>query len=327
MADVALPSGGLKGQAIEEGFELAGVCPAVEPPHLDAYLAWLALERHGKMTYMSRSRRQRSGPQSLLPGAKSILAVGLNYNQEPPNPPNDPNERRGRVSRYAVGRDYHKVMRGKLKRIARWAEREYAGLKSRPCVDSAPILERDFAWLAGLGWYGKNTCLINTKRGSWFFIGLLLLDREFEPDEPAVGDCGTCTKCIDACPTGALVYEEGNRVAVLDSNLCISYLTIEHPGALTAKQQRLLNGWVFGCDVCQDVCPFNRPRPHQPLRAAPTREPDFAPRPANVMPRLTWLAGLGDEQFVDAYRGSALMRAGPERMRRNALGLLRQSPR
>ncbi|MBA3725777.1 MAG: 4Fe-4S dicluster domain-containing protein, partial [Armatimonadetes bacterium] len=185
-------------------------------------------------------------------------------------------------------------------------------------VDSAPILERDYANLAGLGWFGKNTCLIDSKRGSWFFIGLLLLDKEFEPDASAVGSCGTCRLCIDACPTGALVLGHGRPVAVLDSSRCISYLTIEHKGLFSQEESDMLHGWLFGCDVCQEVCPFNQPRGNQPMRARPTAEPDFEARPMNETPDLAGLADISAEKFAEAYAGTAFMRAGAARMRRNA---------
>ncbi|HWP31134.1 MAG TPA: tRNA epoxyqueuosine(34) reductase QueG [Fimbriimonadales bacterium] len=311
-----LPSSAIKRAALEAGFDIAGICPACEPPHYSAYLSWLQGKFHAGMAYMARSKVLRSSPESLLPGAKSILAVGLNYNQNPPRNTN------AKISRYALGRDYHKVIRKKLKQVARWAEAEYEGLQTRICVDSAPILERDYAWLAGLGWFGKNTCLINTKRGSWFFIGLLLLDKEFEPDAPTEGSCGSCRKCIDACPTGALVFENGSKVAVLDSKRCISYLTIEHPRGFRHGEERLLNGWIFGCDVCQEVCPFNQPREHQPLRATITKETDFIPKREIISIEPEELVGISDAEFLDKFKGTSLMRAGAGRMRRNALALI-----
>lgn len=309
----------IKDAALREGFELSGICPAAEPPHLAAYLRWLAEGKHGTMDYMARTRSLRASPGSLLPGVRSILAVGLNYYREvSPQAP--------RVARYALGRDYHKVMKSKLRRVARWAEETYPCLRARPCVDSAPILERDFANLAGIGWFGKNTCLINTRRGSWFFIGLLLLDQEFEPDGPAEGGCGTCTKCLDACPTGALQFDSDRGIGVLDSTRCISYLTIEHKGPLEERQEELLSGWLFGCDVCQEVCPFNSPRPHQPLRSAEATEPDFAPRPGNAAPNLIALADISRDEFVRRYAGTAFMRAGAARIARTARALLRKGP-
>lgn len=309
-------SDSLKRVALSEGFDTVGVCPSVEPPHIQAYFDWLNGGNHAGMSYMESSREQRSSPQALLPGAKSILAVSLNYN----NGEGAANGN-GKVARYAHGRDYHKVLKKKLHRIAEWAESEFPQIKTRACVDSAPILEREYASLAGLGWFGKNTCLIDSVRGSWFFIGLLLLDQEFEPDKPSVGSCGRCTACIDACPTGALVWN-GGQVAVMDSSRCISYLTIEHSEEFTNEQANMLNGWVFGCDICQEVCPFNQPRESQPSRAEKTRETDFASRLESQLLDPNWLAEADDENLMTKFAGSALMRAVPNRLRRNARALL-----
>lgn len=302
----AIPSGPLKNAALMQGFDAAGVCDASPPAHLDAYIDWVDRGLHAGMGYMSRSKDMRSDPQSLLAGAKSVLAVSLNYNRQTNSEP-------PRVARYAIGRDYHKVLRGKLKRIAAWAEAEY-GIRARPCVDSAPILERDYAHQAGIGWFGKNTMLIDTRRGSWFFIGLLLLDAHFEPDAPAHGGCGTCRACIDACPTGALVMEPGKPVATMHSERCISYRTIEHRGDLPGDT----HGWLFGCDICQEVCPFNAPRETSPLRGLEASEPDFRPRSRNAHPNLAEIELMDRDSFVKTYGGTAFMRAGVERLKRNA---------
>lgn len=268
------------------------------------------------MDYMERSKSLRSSPQSLLSGAKSILAVSLNYNNGEGSASGN-----GKVARYAHGRDYHKVLKKKLVKVSNWAEQTYPGLKTRPCVDSAPILEREYASLAGIGWFGKNTCLIDSVRGSWFFIGLLLLDQEFEPDSPSSGGCGTCTACIDACPTGALVWQ-GGSVAVLDAGRCISYLTIEHKNEFIETQSGMLNGWIFGCDVCQEVCPFNQPRPNQPQRACRTKEVEFQSRLSNGKIDPASVVESSDSELKGRFAGSAIMRAVPERLRRNAKHLL-----
>lgn len=306
-----LPSGPLKDAALAEGFDSAGICDAGPPPHLDAYIDWVDRGLHAGMGYMKSSRSLRCDPNGLLGGVRSILAVSLNYNQEV-------GDAIPRVARYALGRDYHKVLRGKLKRVAARADLLHPGLRARPCVDSAPILERAFAHQAGIGWFGKNTMLIDSKRGSWFFIGLLLLSEQFEADEPAHGGCGTCRACVDACPTGALVLEAGGPVAVMHSERCISYRTIEHRGELPGET----HGWLFGCDICQEVCPFNQPRASAPLRATVTAERDFRPRGANRSPDLARISLLDRESFVKTYGGSAIMRAGLERLKRNAAAIL-----
>lgn len=298
----------LKRQARSLGFQSVGVAPAVSPPHLDTYRQWIEKGYGGSMSYLADQLALKEHPGHLLPGVQSIVAVALNYYQ-----PNGPTIDGPRVARYALGRDYHKVLRGKLRRLAKWVQEEYPGSACRPCVDSAPIFERDYANLAGLGFFGKNTMLIDPRRGSWFFIGLLLTTAPFEPDEPFEGGCGSCRKCIDACPTGAFVLE-GNRWQ-LDARKCISYLTIEHAGAIDAALASQIGDWTFGCDVCQEVCPFNHPRENNPERGLTTNEPDFARR---AWPNLTELAQISQERWDELTRGSAVRRTGYEGLKRNA---------
>ncbi len=300
-----LPSEGLKAAAVASGFTSVGVCGPEPPESLEAYETWLAKGYHGSMDYMARSLAQRSDLESLLPGVRSVVCVGLNYYQPLPKAEGGP-----KIARYALGRDYHKVMRGRLKHLAKWVESEHPGSVSRACVDSAPVLEREYANRAGLGWFGKNTCLIDSRKGSWFFIGVLLTTAEYERDTPAVGGCGTCRACIEACPTGAIV-PEGERW-VVDARACISYLTIEEK---SADLQGDTAGWTVGCDVCQEVCPFNQPRPSQPDRAATTTDPDFAPR---EWPSLTRLVDITWEDWDGLTRGSPVRRVGWEGLRRNA---------
>jgi epoxyqueuosine reductase len=305
----------VKAWAVEAGFDLVGIAPAHPPPHYAAFLEWLRRGYHGEMGYLVRHARLRASVDRLVPGARSVVAVGMNYFQRPP-------KTEARIARYALGRDYHKVVRQRLAAVGRRLEEFVPDATWRVCVDSAPALERDYAQLAGLGWFGKNTCLINTHRGSWFFLGLLVTNVPLQTDEPASGGCGTCRRCIDACPTGALVMRDDAPVAWLDARRCISYLTIEKRGPFSPAEQELLNGWLFGCDVCQEVCPFNEPRSHQPLRARPTALEDFLPRSAVLDFSVRELAGVTDEEFHRRFRGTALMRAGAEGIRRNAQALL-----
>ncbi len=306
---MAIDSKDLLELAHREGFELAGVCDAVSPPNLIHYENWLQKGFHGEMQYLASHLIQKRNPQSLLPGAKSILAVGLNYYQ-----PNAPVSGTVRIACYALGRDYHKVLRGKLKHLGWQLSQTYTNLKFRICVDSAPILERDFAQLAGLGWYGKNTMIINSERGSWFVIGLLLLSEHFEPNKPAIGGCGTCKKCIEACPTGAIVTTNGTWQ--VDSRECISYKTIELKGEIPVDRPNPIEDWTFGCDICQEVCPFNEARHSQPLRATSTNEPDFIKKtPAKSLDELQ---AMSKEDWDFWTRGSPLRRAGYEGIRRNA---------
>jgi epoxyqueuosine reductase len=261
------------------------------------------------MAYLERHLPLKASPEALLPGVKSIVAVGLNYHQ-----PNPPREGYPQIASYALGRDYHRVLRGKLAKLGKWIEVTHPEASSRACVDSAPIFERDYAHLAGLGWFGKNTCLIDSKRGSWFFIGLLLTTVEFEPDKPAEGGCGTCRECIDACPTGAIVFVDGRWQ--VDSRSCISYLTIEHRGGIDPDLAAKIGDWTFGCDICQEVCPFNLSRDSQPMRATKTKEPDFR-RPTD-WPTLLELTELTEERWNEISSGSALRRTGRDGIQRNA---------
>jgi len=304
-----LPTEALKRKAHSLGFELAGVCPIDAPVHWSEYGQWLDRGFAGTMDYLQQHLAMKRDPRSLLATAKSIVAVGLNYNQDNPAEPGSPH-----FARYARGRDYHKVVRGKLRRLADWLDGEHPGGDHRACVDSAPILERDYANSAGLGWFGKNTMLINSQRGSWFFIGLLLTSLEFEPDSPAIGGCGSCRACIDACPTGAIVNTEGRWQ--VDARRCISYLTIEHRGEIEPELASQMGGWTFGCDVCQEVCPFNQPRESQPIRALETQEPDFLK--LRMWPPLAEVAEIDDVRWDELTQGSPIRRTGLEGIRRNA---------
>jgi epoxyqueuosine reductase len=287
------------------GFELVGIAPAQPPPHAESFLLWLAQGYAGAMEYLERTAHLRINPAELLPDARSAVVVGLNY------APAELPDTDYRIARYALGDDYHQLIHEKLETLLSAIQAVVPDVQGRVCVDSAPVLERDLAWLAGLGWYGKNTCLINTHRGSYFFLGVLLLTLELEYDTPAVGGCGTCRLCLDACPTGALT-----EPYVLDARRCISYLTIELRDSIPEAYRAPMGGWLFGCDICQEVCPFNRPRAHQPLRAQPTREPRLQPRP---LPRLHDILTMDEAQFAERFRGSAIKRAKWRGLIRNAL--------
>lgn len=287
----------IKQAAYDLGFDLVGVCWPDAPASFTFFENWLAAGFAGSMAYLERHRQLRADPATLLSGVRSVIAVGLNYHQEPATRAGYP-----KVARYALGRDYHRVIRSRLKRLAS----SLPGGKHRICVDSAPILEREYAHRAGLGWFGKNTMLIDSRSGSWFVIGLLLTTLEIEPDEPASGGCGTCRACIDACPTGAIVWL-GERWAV-DARQCISYLTIEQPDEADAR----VGDWTFGCDVCQEVCPFNARRDSQPLRARQTSEPDFLRHSPIPGMTLEEIERLTPEEWDEATQGSPIRRSGYE---------------
>ena len=313
IALVALASDNLKSFVRGLGLQAVGIVNAEPAQSMDAYEAWLAAGLHGDMEYLARHAKLKRDPVELLPGVCSVIAVALNYNQS-----NGAQAGMPRIARYARGRDYHKVLRGKLKAVERYLTEGHPGASFRICVDSAPLLEREYAHLAGLGWFGKNTCLIDSRHGSWFVLGFLLTTLDFEPDSPAVGGCGTCRKCIDACPTGAIIHA-GERW-VIDSRRCISYLTIEKRGDFTTEEARMVGEWTFGCDVCQEVCPFNEPRQTQPLRGRETSVPDFLT--AGAWPSLVELARIGEQEWDELTRGSPVRRAGMEGLRRNAVANL-----
>lgn len=303
-------------KALELGFQSAGICSADDSEHLGTYTEWIAQGNHATMQYLADHVAAKRSPKTLMPEAKSILMAALNYYQDVPHHPGQP-----RIAKYALGRDYHKVVRQKLKRLLNWAKEICAGLEGRICVDSAPILEREFASRAGLGWFGKNTMLIDSRRGSWFVIGALLLNVELEESKPAIGGCGTCTKCIDACPTGAIVNQGGRWQ--IDSRRCISYLTIEHKGEFNEEQAKMIGTWTFGCDICQSVCPFNEARPSQPMRSSKTAETDFLQ--ARPWPSLAELARIEMAEWDSLTRGSPIRRAGFEGLKRNARANLRNA--
>jgi epoxyqueuosine reductase len=253
----------------------------VLPSEHGAFLeGWLAAGHQGSMDYLARPEAlaRRKDPTLTLPGARSALVVGHNYFQaDPEGVPADP--ARGVIARYARGRDYHKVVKGGLRAIEAQVAAQAPGVATRTAVDTAPLLERELARRAGLGWFGRNTMMIHPRAGSWFFLGVLLLDAEVEPDAPFERDhCGRCRACLDACPTGALLGRDGSGAPVMDARLCISYLTIEHRGPIPEPLRPLMGNRIYGCDICQEVCPF-------PTKfAAPAAEPGYAPRAPGAVP-------------------------------------------
>jgi epoxyqueuosine reductase len=311
----------LKQQAHALGFELAGIAPATPADGFERLRDWLARGFAGEMAYMHRQAAARRHPESVLPAVRSVVMVGMNYGPARNAERGTRNEGRsafrvprsalGKVSRYARGADYHDVLRQRLNQLLRWLQAEVPGCQGRGVVDTAPLLERDFARRAGLGWFGKNTMLLNKRLGSYFFLGALLLDLALTPDPPQeTHHCGTCTACLEACPTGAFV-EPG----LLDSRRCISYLTIELRGSVSEDLRPGLGDWVFGCDVCQEVCPWNR-------KAPTTQEPAFQPRGDLEALDLLELLSLSEEQFRSRFRGTALMRARRRGLLRNAALIL-----
>jgi epoxyqueuosine reductase len=288
------------------GFDLCGVARAERHPKLARLAEWIAQGRAGGMTYLSASLAERLDPLRALPTARSVVSVGVVYYSGAPDaastPPADPVT----VSRYAWGDDYHDVLRARLTQLLTWmADQAGPGFEAFSCVDAGPVQERVFAEQAGLGWIGKNTCLINPHLGSWLFLGEILCNADLEPDAPGVDQCGTCTRCLDACPTRAFVapYE-------LDATRCLSYLTIEARGDLDDASRRVIDQQVYGCDICQDVCPWNR-------KAAVSGDPAWTARAPLAAPSLLVLCRLTDDAWRALLRGSAMRRAGLRRIRRS----------
>ncbi len=282
------------------GFELAGVAAAA--PHADSawYHQWADLGFAGAMTYLTDRRAQvRNDPRNLLPNARSVICVGKLYNTPWPYSTRFDAGELAWISRYAWGEDYHEALRAGLERLDGLLRANAGEFDSRICVDTAPLLERSYARAAGLGWIGRNTCLINQGSGSWFFLGELLVSLDIAPDTPPPDRCGTCTRCIDACPTEAIVPAGDGRYT-LDSRLCISYFTIELRGSIPEAGRAGMGLHIFGCDICQDVCPWNR-------RAPITSDPVFAPR--HFAPDLAKLAQLEETEFREMFRGTPVTRA------------------
>ncbi len=300
--------------AAAAGFDLCGIAPANDSPELAYFPEWIAAGRAGEMKYMeSRDDRgdlKRASLSRVAPWARSVIVCAINYNTDHPYSTelNDP--ARGWISRYAWSReDYHNAVLRRLKQVegALHEAMPDSEFTTRAYVDTGPIVERVFAKYAGIGWMGKNTCIINQKKGSWLFLGMILTSLELMPDMAAPDRCGTCTRCIKACPTDAIVAPY-----LLDSNRCISYLTIEKRGSIPEGLRQGMGHHVFGCDICQDVCPWNR-------KAPASSAPEFAARPGLVNPDLQWLAEMPVEQFRETFRGSPIRRAKHSGLRRNAL--------
>ncbi|HTU19965.1 MAG TPA: tRNA epoxyqueuosine(34) reductase QueG [Gemmataceae bacterium] len=296
----------LKQQARTLGFELVGIAPATGSDGFDRLRDWLARGFAGTMEYMQRHGDARRHPSSILPEVRSVVMVAMNY-----RPAGEKEtlsrKQQGRISCYARGADYHDVLRDRLNHLLDWLRQERPDCLGRGVVDTAPLLERDFARRAGLGWFGKNTMLLNKRLGSYFFIGALLTNLELACDPPhTAAHCGTCTACLDACPTQAFAAP-----GLLDARRCISYLTIEHRGDVPEELRSGLGDWLFGCDVCQEVCPWNR-------KAPPGTEPALQGRPELEKVDLIELLGLSEEAFRRRFRGTALLRTKRRGLLRNA---------
>lgn len=282
----------LRRRAAELGFDDCRIAAAERPRHAKEFRSWLENGAAGEMKWMEGSAGKRADPQNVLPGARSIVIAALNYWQGDSLGPNE--ESRGRIARYAWGDDYHRLMEGKLRSLEHLLAE--AGGRQKVYVDTGPVLERDFAAEAGIGWQGKSTMLLNARLGTWFFLGEILTTLELPADPPQVARCGSCNRCITACPTGAITAPHR-----LDARRCISYLTIELKGSIPLELRPLIGDRIYGCDDCLDACPWNR-------FAKVSRESAFAARPAVAQMRLRDFLALNDEQFRDLFRGSPIRR-------------------
>jgi epoxyqueuosine reductase len=291
------------------GFDLVGIAPAERMEEEGArYEEWIAAELHGSMEWMERNIDKRIDVREILPSARSVIVVARNY-YTPHQHSDDPDH--AKVSRYAWGRDYHNILPKKLKKLDAFIRSIVSDAESRWYVDTGPVLEKGWAVRAGLGWMGKHTNVITRQLGSWVFLGVFITSLELEYDSPIPDFCGTCTACIDACPTDAITapYQ-------LDGTRCISYITIEQKpkNELDPSLAATFDNWAFGCDICQDVCPWNRFQ-------TPTTESDFEPRPGILDLTIDELRTMSDEEFRERFQGSPVRRATAEGIRRNARGL------
>ena len=295
-------------KARELGFSACGIARADAAPEAGERLReWIAAGHHGEMGWMEARAEQRASPQGLWPEAKSVIALAMSY-----APPHDPlalaeAKDRGRISVYAQGADYHKTVKKALKAMGRWLADE-CGCQLKVFVDTAPVMEKPLSAAAGIGWQGKHSNLLSREHGSWLFLGVIYTTLELKPDEPAEPHCGSCTRCIDACPTGAIIAPN-----LVDARRCISYLTIEHAGPIPQEYREAIGNRIYGCDDCLAVCPWNR------FASAAQANMAFAPRPELVAPALADLMALDDASFRELFSGSPIKRIGVNRMIRNCL--------
>jgi epoxyqueuosine reductase len=311
----------IKQHARTLGFDLVGIAPATPADSFDRLRDWLDHGFAGEMGYMERHREARRDPSSILADVRSVVMLAMNYFVRGPSSvvrrkdhqrtTDHGLETSVQIARYSRGADYHNVLWEKLNDLLGWIQQEVPGCKGRGVVDTAPLLERDFARRAGLGWFGKNTMLLNKKLGSYFFLAALLLDIELAADAAhETSHCGTCTACLDACPTDAFVAP-----GVLDSRRCISYLTIELRSPIAEELRQPMGDWLFGCDICQEVCPWNR-------KAPASTDPALQPRADLEAIDPIELLGLSEQEFRLRFRGTALMRTKRSGLRRNAAIIL-----
>jgi epoxyqueuosine reductase len=295
---------GVKQRAREVGFDRVGITPAIPSQRRDYFRQWLDGGAAGLMSYLQRRLDERTDPTTYFPGAKSIICLAVSYFV--PTDDGPPSENTGRIARYALGDDYHEIIKPKLHALADWLRAQVPEAQTRCAVDTAPVMEKELAARAGIGWQGKNTCIINEQSGSWLFLAEVLTTIELPSDEPATDRCGACTRCIDACPTAAITEPYH-----LDASRCISYLNIEHREEISADLAGKMGDWLYGCDICQEVCPWNR----KPLSSS---WPEFAPRFPDAALDLHDVAQWTPLDYQRILKGSAMKRVKLPVLQRNA---------
>jgi len=298
----------IKSEALSLGFDLVGISPAGNLPENQLYKEWLSKGYAGEMGYMEKSPERRADVREILPDARSVVSCGLNYNTPYPYSTQARGSRKGWIARYAWGDDYHDAIKKKLEELKRYI-REISRIDDAGVcyVDTGLVLERNYARRAGVGWIGKNTCIINQQKGSWLFLGEIITTLELDYDAPPPDRCGTCTRCIDACPTDAI-----REPYVLDSRRCISYLTIELKGGIPMELREKMDNNIFGCDICQDVCPWNK-------QALVTEHESFLPRDGLYNPDLGPLSRMSTQDFRDTFKGSPVKRSKRRGFLRNVM--------
>lgn len=294
----------IKAKALDLGFTHVGIARAGQLDEEGTHLQeWLRLGYQGTMAWMARNVEKRIDPASIVPGARSVICVAMNY-YTPAHHSSD--NAHGKISRYAWGDDYHDVLGERLKLLWAWMQQEFLGIDGRYYVDTGPVMDKVWAQRSGIGWIAKHTNVITPDFGSWVFLGELITTLDLEYDAPAIDHCGDCTLCIEACPTGAIV-----EPYVVDANRCLSYLTIEHRGEIAGEVTKHFENWIYGCDICQDVCPWNQ------KFAAETAQERFTPREWNVAPNLEEWEGMSQKDFSDKFKKSPVKRTKKEGLTRN----------
>ncbi|HTL28903.1 MAG TPA: tRNA epoxyqueuosine(34) reductase QueG [Tepidisphaeraceae bacterium] len=301
----------VKQRAREMGFDLVGIAPADPSRYGDYLRQWLDEGQAGTMRWLTQRFEERTNPAAYVTDARSIICVGMNYHVALDELPEADRPHRGKIARYALGSDYHELIKSRLHALADWIREVSPGAVTRACVDTAPVMEKEVSARAGVGWLGKNTCIIHERIGSWLLLGEIVTTLALPHDDPAIDRCGTCTRCIDACPTGAITapYQ-------LDARKCISYLTIEHREEIDPDLSHQIGEWVYGCDICQDVCPWNK---RAPEASDPSLQPRFRTGTIDLNEVLRW----SDEDYRRELKGSAMKRVKLPVLKRNAAVVLK----